>query len=83
MAEGVTPGNGMNQSQFVKRGKVQLALYFERLPQCLGELPFVDKDNIPEFPRALERGIRPPGTFVRALLVRRREVCMGARTGRL
>lgn len=63
MVAGTTPGNGMNQSQFITKGGVQLALYFERLPYCLAELPFVDRDNIPEFPCALERGIRPPGTF--------------------
>jgi hypothetical protein len=62
-ANGITPGNGMNQSQFIQRAGVRLAVYFERLPQCLGDLPFVDPNNIPPFPYALERGIRPPGTF--------------------
>ena len=61
--EGATPGNGMNQSQFLKKGDVRLALYFERLPECLGDLPFVDRDCIPPFPHALEKGIRFPGTF--------------------
>jgi len=62
-AQGTTPGNGMNQSQFIKRSGARLALYFERLPECLGALPFVDRDRIPPFPHALERGRRPPGTF--------------------
>lgn len=61
--DGVTPGNGMNQSQFIKRAGVQLALYFEQMPQCLAALPFVNPENIPPFPHALERGIRPAGTF--------------------
>lgn len=61
--EGTTPGNAMNQSQFIKKGGVRLALCFERLPECLGDLPFVDRGNIPPFPHALERGIRPAGTF--------------------
>ncbi len=56
-------GNGMDQSHFIKRGGVRLALYFETLPECLGELPSVDRASIPPFPRALERGIRPAGTF--------------------
>ena len=30
---------------------MSLALYYERLPQCLGELPFVDPADIPQFPR--------------------------------
>jgi hypothetical protein len=63
MVSGATPGNGMNQSQFIKRAGVRLALYFERLPACLADLPFVDRRNVPPLPHALERGIRPPGTF--------------------
>jgi hypothetical protein len=29
----------------------------------LGDLPFVDANNMPDLPYALEKGIRPPGTF--------------------
>jgi len=57
------PEAGMNQSHFIKKAGVTLALFFERLPQCLGELPFVEKDQIPAFPYALEKGIRPAGNF--------------------
>lgn len=38
-------------------------LYFERLPACLTELPFVDPDDLPHFPHHPERGIRPSGDF--------------------
>lgn len=63
MVEGMNPGNGMNQSQFIKKGNVRLALHFESLPECLDDLPFVVRDNMPPFPHALEKGIRPSGTF--------------------
>ena len=56
-------GHGINQKRFVDRGRVNLALYFERLPQCLAKLPFVDPNNVPPFPHHPERGIRPPGSF--------------------
>lgn len=56
-------GHHMSQWEFVRKGGVSVALYYERLPQCLGELPFVDKQNIPLLPRPAERGTRPPGTF--------------------
>ncbi|MEM7125539.1 MAG: hypothetical protein AAF702_04380 [Chloroflexota bacterium] len=57
------PEDGMNQSHFIKKAGISLVLFFERLPECLGNLPFVDQDNLPPFPHVLERGIRPPGTF--------------------
>jgi len=53
----------MNQKRFIDRGRVNLVLYFERLPECLLELPFVDPNNVPPFPHHPERGIRPPGNF--------------------
>jgi len=55
--------NGINQKRFVDRAGVKLVLYFERLPDCLKELPFVDPKNVPPFPHHPERGIRPPGTY--------------------
>jgi hypothetical protein len=57
------PENGMNQSHHIKKAGVSLALYFERLPQCLADLPFVDAADVPPLPRALEKGIRPSGSF--------------------
>lgn len=57
------PEAGMNQSQFIRRAGVTLVLYFERLPQCLGDLPFVDQDQMHPLPYAIEKGIRPEGTF--------------------
>ena len=56
-------GHGINQKRFVDRAQVDLVLYFERLPDCLAELPFVDPNHVPPFPYCPERGIRPPGTF--------------------
>jgi hypothetical protein len=58
-----SPGHEMNQAGFVRRARVKLVLYFERLPQCLRELPFVDPANVPPFPHHPERGIRPDGDF--------------------
>ena len=48
---------------FVEGAGVSLLLYFERLPECLLELPFVDPSSVASFPHVLERGIRPPGEF--------------------
>ncbi len=56
-------GHDINQKRFIDRARVKLVLYFERLPECLIELPFVDPDNVPPFPHHPERGIRPPGSF--------------------
>jgi hypothetical protein len=53
----------MNQKDFVGKSGASLLLYFERLPAALKELPFVDKETMPDFPHILERGIRPPGAF--------------------
>lgn len=61
--EAIARGDDMNQLPFVEQAGVALALYFERLPAALRELPFVDKTNVPTFPHVLERGIRPPGDF--------------------
>jgi hypothetical protein len=56
-------GSGMSQKRFVEKGRVNLVLYFERLPDCLVELPFVDPNNVPPFPHHPERGARPSGNF--------------------
>jgi hypothetical protein len=64
--DGTGPSNrptiAMNQWYYCKAAGVTRVLLYERLPQCLKELPFVT-DVVPEYPQALERGIRPPGTF--------------------
>jgi hypothetical protein len=57
------PENGMNQAHWIKKAGISLVLYFESLPECLGELPFVDRGSMPPLSHALERGIRPPGNF--------------------
>jgi len=56
-------GEEMNQNRYIQRAKIKLALYFERLPQCLLDLPFVDPSRCPPFPHHPERGIRPKGSF--------------------
>ena len=48
---------------FIEGAGVSLLLYFERLPECLLELPFVRASSVASFPHVLERGIRPPGGF--------------------
>lgn len=61
--EAVALGNDMNQLPFIENAGVTLALYFERLPDALRELPFVQPATLPQFPHVLERGIRPAGDF--------------------
>ena len=58
-----TEGHGMSQKRFVDKARVSLVLYYERLPQCLVDLPFVDPNNVPPFPHHPERGTRPPGNY--------------------
>jgi len=62
-AKNDTDGNAINQKRFIERADVKLVLYFERLPGCLKELPFVDPGNVPPYPHHPERGVLPPGTF--------------------
>ena len=57
------PESCMNQWFYTQRAGVSLVLFFERIPECLRDLPFVTGDDLPEFPHVLERGIRPPGDF--------------------
>ena len=54
---------GSLQMQNIRRAGVNLVLYYERLPDCLAELPFVDVGDLPPFPRFPERGVRPAGSF--------------------
>ena len=61
--DGNVPEAGMNQKHFAEKAGVPLVLYFERLPDCLRDLPFVNKDRIPPFPHIEERGRRPAGNF--------------------
>ena len=55
--------DGSLQMQHIRRAGVNLVLYYERLPDCLVELPFVDVGDLPPFPRHPERGVRPAGSF--------------------
>ena len=48
------------QKRFVEQADISLVLHFERRPQCLAELPFVDAGNIPPFPH-WNASDRPPG----------------------
>ena len=58
-----TPEVRMNQANYVKRADVKKILHFERLPECLKELPFIDPNNMAPFPHKEERGVRPKGGF--------------------
>ena len=58
-----TDAQHVSYREFIDGAGVSLLLYFERLPECLLELPFVDPATIASFPHVLERGIRPPGNF--------------------
>lgn len=55
------PEHFQNQYFYCKRARVSMVLHFERLPQCLTKLPFVDE--VTNFPRADERVERPSGNF--------------------
>ena len=48
---------------FIEGAGVSRLLYFERLPDCLLDLPFVEPSSVGSFPHVLERGVRPPGGF--------------------
>ena len=48
---------------FIEGAGVMLLLHYERLPECLLELPFADPATVREFPHVLERGVRPAGRF--------------------
>src|SRR4051812_1389927 len=51
------------QKGFVERSGATQILFFEHLPECLRELPFVDAANVPPFPHLNAGGSRPAGTF--------------------
>ena len=54
----------VSQKDFVDYSGISQVLYFEHLPECLAELPFVDSTNIPPFPYLNAGGYRPEGTFL-------------------
>ena len=68
--------------EFIEGAGVSLLLHFERLPECLLELPFVDPATIASFPHVLERGIRPPGISATSSMIATRHTS-GTRIGRL
>lgn len=53
------PEKYLSQRDYIEKGKVSMALYFERLPACLARLPFVDKKSLPLFPHINRGGSRP------------------------
>ena len=63
LAKAREDANPVPYRDFIQGAAVSLLLHFERLPECLLELPFVDPATIAAFPHVLERGIRPPGGF--------------------
>jgi len=64
IAKARTDTHGGNlQMQQIRRAGVNLVLYYERLPDCLAELPFVDGGDLPPLPHHPERGVRPAGDF--------------------
>ena len=60
---GNVPESYMNQWFYSQRAGVSMVLFFERITECMKDLPFVYGDVLPDFPHVLERGIRPPGSF--------------------
>jgi hypothetical protein len=53
----------VSQKEFIEWAGVQQILFFEHLPNCLNELPFVNSAHVPPFPHLNAGGYRPPGTF--------------------
>ena len=53
----------ISQKEFVEWSGISQILYFEHLPDCLQELPFVDPNNISPFPHLNAGGYRPKGDF--------------------
>jgi hypothetical protein len=53
----------VTQREYVEWSGISQVLYFEHLPACLKELPFVDPNNVPPFPHLNAGGYRPPGHF--------------------
>ncbi len=52
------------QKEFVEWAGISRILYFEHLPSCLADLPFVDPANVPPLPHMNAGGYRHPGTFL-------------------
>ena len=57
------PDHPGNQKQFIEWSGVSQILYFEDMPDCLAQLPFVTPNRIPAFPHLNAGGHRPPGDF--------------------
>jgi hypothetical protein len=53
----------ISQKEFVEWSGISQILYFEHLPGCLQDLPFVDPDNVAPFPHLNAGGYRPSGDF--------------------
>ena len=51
------------QKEFVEWSGISQIMYFEHLPACLAELPFVDPAHVPPFPHLNAGGYRPNGDF--------------------
>ena len=53
-------GHHISQKDFVRKSGASLVRFFERIPECLAELSFVERGNIPPFPHNNAGGFRPP-----------------------
>ena len=53
----------VGQKEFIEWAGVSQVLYFEHMPRCLVELPFVSPTDVPPFPHLNAGGCRPPGDF--------------------
>ena len=53
----------VTQREYVEWSGISQILYFEHLPACLKELPFVDPRDVPPFPHLNAGGFRPSGNF--------------------
>lgn len=51
------------QKQFIEWSGISQILYFEHMPACLAELPFVNPADVPAFPHLNAGGYRPAGSF--------------------
>jgi hypothetical protein len=57
----------IGQKEFIEWAGISQILYFEHLPKCLSELPFVDPDSIPPYPHMNAGGYRPSGDFFKIM----------------
>ena len=54
----------ISQKEFVEWSGITQILYFEDLPECLKELPFVNSNGVASFPHLNAGGYRPSGNFI-------------------